>query len=73
MRLYNAPFITVHTWKLPQYRQGNNKNLPSEPDLKTVVFSVSLEEMTSLLESFISVLFDEVSFRLQNNLFRTAL
>lgn len=48
------------------------KNLPSEPDLKTAVFSISLE-MTSLLESFISVLFDEVSFRLQNNLFRTAL
>jgi len=51
----------------------NYRNLPSEPDLKTVVLSISLEEMTSLSESFISVLFDEVSFRPQKNLFRTAL
>lgn len=72
MRLYNAPFITVHRWKLPQYQQRNKKN-PPETDLKTVGISISLEEMTSLLGSFVSVLFDEVSFRLQMYLFRTTL
>lgn len=50
------------TQKLPQCQQGNNKNLLSEPYVKTLIFSVSLEDMTSLLESLI-LLFDGVSFR----------
>lgn len=70
VKILQCSFHHIHRWKLPQYWQGNNKNLALEPDLKTVIFSACPKEMTSL---FSSVLFDEVSLRLQNNLRRTAL